>query len=116
MRALRNIAIIAVAALGVAVLPGGDQAAETALTALVMGFLAAIGFAVFRLYMENQLTLATLTDRQRVILYGAAGLIALMIATADEMLATGAGVLLWIAVIALAVFAIFQVWRQASTY
>lgn len=116
MQTARNIAIIAVLALGVAAIPGGGTAAETVLAALVMGFLAAIGFLVYRLYRENQLTLSTLRDSQRAILYGAFGVLALMVAGADELLDTGAGTLVWIALIALSAFAIFRVWTEANTY
>jgi len=116
MQTVRNVAIIAVLALGVAAIPGGGTAGETVLTALVMGFLAAIGFLVYRLYRENQLTLSTLTGAQRAVLYGAFGVIALMIAGADELLDSGAGTLVWIALIALSGFAIFRVWTEANTY
>ncbi|MGH2962806.1 MAG: hypothetical protein ACRDL3_11545 [Solirubrobacterales bacterium] len=116
MQTARNIAIIAALALGVAAIPGGGTAAETVLAALVMGFLAAIGFLVYRLYRENQLTLSTLRDPQRAILYGAVGVLALMVAGADELLDTGAGTLVWIALIALSAFAIFRIWTEANTY
>jgi hypothetical protein len=116
VRTLRNIAIIAVLALGVAFIPGGGAAAETVLAALLLGFLAAAGFFAYRLYMENQLTLSTLGDRQRALLYGAIGVIALMIAGTDEMLDTGLGTLAWIGLLALSVLIIVQVWREATSY
>jgi hypothetical protein len=116
VRVARNVAIIAVLALGVAFVPGGGAAADTVLATLFMGFLAALGFLVYRLYMENQLTLATLTDGRRAVLYGAVGAIALMLAGTDELFDTGGGTLLWIAVLALSVVAIITVWREATTY
>jgi hypothetical protein len=116
VRAARNIAIIAVVALGVAFIPGGGAAAETALAALVMGFLAALGYFCYRLYRENQLTLYTLTDAQRALLYGAFGVLALMIAGADELLDTGLGTLVWIGLVVLAALAIFRVWTEARSY
>jgi hypothetical protein len=116
VRTARNIAIIAVLALGVAFVPGGGAAADTVLAALFMAFLAALGFLVYRLYMENQLTLATLADGRRALLYGAVGAIALMLAGTDELLDTGGGTLLWIGVLAISVFAIISVWREATTY
>jgi hypothetical protein len=116
VRVARNVAIIALLALGVAFIPGGGAAADTVLAALFMGFLAALGFLVYRLYRENQLTLATLSDGRRAVLYGAVGAIALMLAGTDELLDTGGGTLLWIAVLALSVFAIISVWREATTY
>lgn len=116
MQTIRNVAIIALLALGVAAIPGGGTAAETLLTALLMGFLAAIGFFVYRLYRQNQLTLATLSDPQRGLLYAAVGMIALMVAGADELLRTGAGTLLWIGLLGLSVLAIVRVWTTASSY
>lgn len=116
VRTVRNIAIIAVAAFLIAAVPGGSGAAETVLAALVMGFLAAIGFFAYRLYMQNQLTLATLRDSQRAVLYGALGVIALMIGGADELLDSGGGTLLWIGLLAVAVLAIWRVWTEATTY
>ena len=38
-----------------------------------MGFLAGIAWMVYTLSRENQLTLATLSDGRRAILYGASG-------------------------------------------
>lgn len=116
MRNLRNIAIILVLALGVAFVPGGGNAADTVLAALYMAFLATIGFLGYRLYMQNQLTLSTLSDGRRALLFGAVGAIALMIAGTDELLDDGAGTLLWIAVLGASVLAIIQVWREANTY
>jgi hypothetical protein len=116
MRVVRNVAIIAVLALGIAVIPGGGTAAETVLAVLVMGFLAAIGLFAYRLYMENQLTLSTLRDSQRALLYGAFGVIALMIAGADELLETGVGTLIWIALVGLSVLAIIRIWTVARSY
>jgi len=116
MRALRNVAIIAVLALGVAALPGGGTAAEAVLAVLFMGFLAAMGFFAYRLYMENQLTLSALKDSQRALLYGAFGVIALMIAGTDELLDSGVGTLIWIGLLALSALAIFRIWSEASSY
>jgi len=116
VRTIRNIAIILVLALGVYAIPGGGTAAETALAALVMGFLAAIGFFVYRLYRENQLTLMTLTDGRRALLYGAFGVIALMVAGTDELLSSGPGTIAWIALIGLSAFAVFRVWTEANSY
>jgi hypothetical protein len=116
VRAARNIAIIGGVALAVAVLPGGGDAADTVLTALTMGFLAALGFFAYRLYRENQLTIASLSDGQRGILYGALGVIALLIAASDELFDTGVGTLVWIGLLALSVLAIVRVWTQATSY
>ena len=53
-----------------------------------MGFLAAIAWMLYVLSRQNQLTLATLSDGRRAILYGALGLIALLIAGTDKLFST----------------------------
>jgi hypothetical protein len=115
MRAARNVAIVMVLALVVAFLPRGDNFAEALLTALTLGLLAGISWMLYTFSRENQLTLATLTDGRRAILYGGLGLIALLIAGSDKMTSTGGGTLLWIVLLAIAVGAIWRIWMEANT-
>jgi hypothetical protein len=116
MRVARNVAIIMVLALGVAFAPGGGNAANAVLAALTMGFLAGIAWLLYTLSRQNQLTLATLSDGRRAILFGAFGLIALLIAGTDELLDTGGGTLAWILLMGAAIAAIWRVWLEANTY
>jgi hypothetical protein len=115
MRAARNVAIVMTLALLVAVLPNGNNAAEALLTALTMGLLAGMSWMLYTLSRQNQLTLATLSDGRRAILYGAFGLIALLIAGADKMFATGGGSVLWLLLAAAAAAAIWKVWIEANS-
>lgn len=116
MRPARNLAIIMLLALVVAFLPGGGNAADALLTALTMGLLAGLSWMVYTVSREKQMTLATLTEGRRAILYGAVGLIALLIAGSDKMLATGGGTLLWILLLAAAAAAIWRVWIEANSF
>lgn len=116
MRALRNFLIIALLALAVAVVPGGGELTEALLTLISMAFLAAIAFGVYRAYRQNEFAYMALDDRARTVLLGSIGVIALMIAGADELLETSLGTLLWIAALAGSAFAIYRVWVAASTY
>jgi len=103
-------------ALGVAFLPGGGNVAEVLITALTMALLAGIAWMVYTLSRENQLTLATLSDGRRAILYGAIGMLTLLIAGSDRMFATGGGTLLWIVLLGVSGAAIWKVWMEANTY
>jgi hypothetical protein len=103
-------------ALGVAFVPGGGNVAEAVIAALTMGLLAGIAWMLYTLSRENQLTLATLTDARRAILYGAFGLLALLIAGTDRMFSSGGGTLLWIILLGASVAAIWRVWMDANTY
>jgi hypothetical protein len=116
VRTLRDVAIIMVLALAVAFAPSGGNVAEAILTAIAMGFLAAIAWMLFVLGRQNQLTLATLSDGRRAILYGALGMIALLIAGSDEFTSSGGGTLAWIVLLGASVAAIWRVWIDANTY
>ena len=116
MRVLRNVAIVMLLAVVVAFVPAGGNAADTVLTAITIGFLAAISWTLFVLSRQNELTLAALRDSRRAILYGALGLIALLIAGSDEMFASGGGTLAWLLLLGASVAAIWKVWTEANTY
>jgi hypothetical protein len=116
VRTLRNVAIVMLLAVVVAFVPAGGNAADTILTAITMGFLAAIAWSLYVLSRQQQLTLATLSDGRRAILYAALGLLALLIAGSDEMFASGGGTLAWILLLGASVAAIWRVWTEASTY
>jgi hypothetical protein len=113
---VRNLAIIMVLAFGVAFLPGGGNIADAVWTALTMALLAGIAWMVYILSRENQLTLATLDDKRRALLYGAIGMLTLLIAGADKLFSTGGGTLLWIVLLAASIAAIWKVWMEANTY
>jgi hypothetical protein len=116
VRTLRNVAIVMLLALLVAFAPHGGNAADTVLTAITMGFLAAIAWALFVLSRQNQLTLATLSDGRRAILYGALGMIALLIAGSDELFSSGGGTVAWLLLLVASVGAIWRIWVEANTY
>lgn len=116
MRTLRNVAIVMALALVIAFAPSGGNLAEAILTAITMGFLAALAWMLFVLSRQNQLTLATLTDARRAILYAAVGMIALLIAGSDELFSSGGGTLAWIVLLGASVAAIWRVWIDANTY
>lgn len=116
MRTVRNVAIVMLIALAVAFAPAGGNVAAAVLTAITMGFLAAIAWTLFVLSRERQLTLATLSDGRRAVLYGALGTIALLIAGSDELFSSGGGTLAWILLLAASVAAIWRIWLEANTY
>jgi hypothetical protein len=116
MRTARNVAIILLLALLVAFAPAGGNVVEVILTAITMGFLAGIAWTIYTLSRQNQLTLASLSDGRRALLYGALGMIALLIAGADELFGSGGGTLAWILLLAASVAAIWKVWTEANSY
>jgi hypothetical protein len=115
-RNLRNIAIVMLLAAIVAFAPAGGNAAEVVMTLITMGFLAAIAWTLYTLSRQNELTLMSLSDGRRAILYGALGMIALLIAGSDEMFDSGGGTLAWILLLGASVGAIWKVWSEANSY
>ena len=95
---LRNVGIIVLVALAVAVIPGGSATAELLLAILSLGFLAAIGFLGYRLYMEHKFTLWSMSDQHRALLYG------------------GLGTILWFALLGGSGFAVYHAWMESRRY
>ena len=116
LRVARNVLIIAAIAALVAFGPGGGNGADAVLTALSLAFLAVIVAFVYRTYLDNQLTVATLSDGRRALLFGAVGLIVLLIAGNDEFFDSGGGTLAWVLLLAAAIAAIWRVWFEAREY
>lgn len=115
MRTIRNVLIIALLALALTVLPGGGNVAEGMLLLLTLVFAAAIGAMLVRLWKRTGLQRDTLTDRQRWLVYGSAGAIALMIVGTDELLSTGPGTVAWLAILIGSGWLIFNTWREAQS-
>ncbi len=115
-RTVRNVAIIMVLALVVAFVPAGGNAVDAIFTAITMGFLAGITWMLYVFSRQNQLTLATLNDNRRGLLYGALGMLALLIAGQDKLWGSGGGTLLWILLFAASIGAIWKVWMDAQSY
>jgi hypothetical protein len=109
--------VIALVALAIVVLPGGGSALDAAVTLLTILFFAAIAFLGYRLFREHRFELDTLESGQRLVLYASIGL-ALVTFTATNRLFDigGAGILLWLALLALCSYGIFWVWTKYRTY
>jgi hypothetical protein len=124
----RNIAIILAIAAAVDFIPGGGRVAETVTAALWTAFGLAIGFLGLRLYREQHITLFSLGDRHRGLLYGAVALgfflwavrkrmwYALAIHGAEVHRWGGLGEVLWFVLAGLAVYALVVVYRHARAY
>jgi hypothetical protein len=116
MKALQNIAIIVLIALIVTVIPGGGTTRDTVMTAISMAFLAGIGWFVYRAHREYPNMVSALSEGWRAVHWGSIGLLAFLVAANSKMFSTGAGTLLWIGLLVLAITGLFQAYRQSQTY
>lgn len=116
MTALRNAAIVALLALLLTILPGGGNLAEAILTTLSLLFFGLIGLLLLRFWEQASFTRDAMTDRQRNLIYGGLGAIAFAVVGTDELLSSGPGVLLWVALLGGSGWLIFTTWREANSY
>ncbi len=112
----RNVAIVALIAAAVFVLPGGGRAANTFEGVLVVGFGVGIAYLGLRLYRENRIALHSLGDRHRGLLYGAIALVLFLIMARARMWDTGLGELLWFTLAGGVVYALLAVYRHWRAY
>ncbi|HEV7773160.1 MAG TPA: hypothetical protein VGO48_07750 [Conexibacter sp.] len=113
---LRNVIIIAALAAVVMLVPGGGNASAGIIQALVIAMLASIAWFGVRLYREHRSEIYALGDRNRGILYASAGLVALTVTATDRLWATGPGTVVWVALVALACYGVYYVFRVSREY
>lgn len=112
-----KLGVVALIALGLAVLPGGGGALSVALTLLSVVFLAAIAFLGYRMYRQYQLEIDSLEPNTRLTLYGSIGLAILTIVATNRLFDVGgAGIVAWFGLLALCSYGIYWVWTQWRSY
>jgi hypothetical protein len=118
MNTARNVAIVlAIAALVYLVAgPNGGSAAKTFEAALWSAFAVGIAYVGLRLYREHRISLHSLGDRHRAMLYGAGALAVFDVAARRRMWETGLGELIWFVLVGLVVYALLEVFRYSRTY
>ena len=114
---MAKFGIVALVALALTVLPGGGPALEVLLTLLTIAFFTAIAVLGYRLYRQFSFELDSLTDRQRLVLYGSVGGAFLTFCATSRLFeASGAGVFVWLALLGLCSYGVYWVWTQYREY
>ena len=112
----RNVAIIVGLALVVWLIPGGETGSDTVGNVLSVLLLGALCFFAYRMYMEHRVTLLDMQDRSRVILYGSFALIVFAVVATNRLWGTGFGGLVWLAMLGLAGYGLYSVYRSERAY
>jgi hypothetical protein len=112
----RNVAVIALIALAIVVVPGAGNVADTLLAIISLAFLAAVAWLFQRLYTENRLTLWSLTTLHRALLYGAVAVVFMTLVATDRLWDSGAGTLAWFVLLGASGFAAYYVWTESRRY
>jgi hypothetical protein len=116
LRTLRNIAIVALIAAAVEFLPGGGRVAEAFAAVLWIVFAAGMAYFAYRIYRERRLSLYSLGQRHRALLYGSAALAFFTAAARSRMWETGLGELVWFVMLGAVVFGLMSVYRFSRSY
>ena len=117
MNTALKFGVVALIALALTLLPGGDSALDVVLTLLTILFFGAIAWFGYMLYMRNREAVYELTDRQRLVLYSSVGLAFLTFTATNRLFDEGGvGVLIWLALLGICSYGVFWVWNQYRSY
>lgn len=113
-RNVQIVAIIAAIAAVVAFVPHGGSTASFIGTVISISLMILFVMFAVRLYQQFRSDIYGLGDQHRGMLYGALGAFVLAMAWRDELFDSGLGSLLWVAMIAgamVALYTVFMRWR-----
>ena len=112
----RNIAIILLLALVVWLVPGGGESANfiTQLLGAIFIVMIAIGCGI--LYRNFRGEIFSLGDAWRFALYAAVGIAVVTVAATGRLFETGAGAVLWFALVGGASYTLYLVWQRHRSY
>lgn len=112
----RNIAIILVLALLVVLVPGGGTGSSVAIQAVSLAFLATLVWFGAMMYRQHRVALYGLGDRRRAILYAALAVATLTLTATPRLWHTGVGSVVWLVLLAGAVYAVIAIVWSARRY
>jgi hypothetical protein len=116
LKTARNVAILLAIAAAVFFIPGGGRAAHTFEAVLLVAFGLGIGYFGLRMYREHRITLHSLGDYHRALLYGAVALGFFEWIARERMWLTGVGELAWFVLAGIGVYSLLTVYRQWRAY
>jgi hypothetical protein len=113
---LRNVAIILVLAFAVWLLPGGGTGAGIISALIGIAFSVAIWFFLMRMYREHRMTIFSLGDRYRAVLYGSCAALLFAGVAAGRWWDSGGLTVLWFVVVGLAAYGLVATYRHWREY
>ena len=113
---LRNVVIVLVVAGAVYAIPGGGRAAYTFEAVVLILFGVAIGYLGLRFYRERRMTLLSLGDGYRALLYGSLAVAGIAVIAQKRMWETSLGELVWFVLVGLVVYGLLATYRHARSY
>ena len=111
---VRNVAIILGIAALVDLVPGGGQAANTAIQAVSLLFIATIGWFASLMYRQHRVSLYSLGDKRRAALYASLGVLLLVLSALYRV--HGISAVIAVVAAAVAIYTIFAIIWAAREY
>jgi hypothetical protein len=115
-KTLRNIVIVLAIAAVVVIVPGGGTGASVVGQAVSLAFLAAIVWFASVMYRQHRVTLYSLGDGRRAILYVAAAVAVLTLTGTSRLWNSSGGEVAWLVLLGGAIYAAFAVIWAARKY
>lgn len=117
MRTAANFGLVALVALAFTAAPGGGETMDVILQLLSIAFFVLIALTGYTLYRRHRFEMDSLSERQRLVLYGSVGLAFLTLCATERLIDVGgAGFLAWLALLALCSYGVYWVWTQYRSY
>ena len=117
MTTAAKFGLIALIALALTVLPGGDATLDVVLTLLTIVFFTAIAWFGYMVFRRNRTEIESLESRQRLVLYSSVGLAFLTFTATNRLFdAGGLGVVAWLALLGICSYGVFWVWTRYREY
>lgn len=116
LKTVRNIVIVLAIAAVVVVVPGGGTGASVVSQAVSLAFLAALAWFASVMYRQHRVTLYSLGDGRRAILYVAAAVAVLTLTGTSRLWRSGGGEVAWLVLLGGAIYAAFSVIWAARKY
>jgi hypothetical protein len=113
---VRNVLIVLVIAALVVLVQGGETAARVAIQAVTLLFLGTIVWFLTLTYRERRVSLYSLGDGRRALLYVALGVATLTLTATSRLWNSGAGSVAWLILLAGSAYAVFAVLWSARKY
>lgn len=116
-KGLRTALIVLAIAAVVWAVPSGGRNTDAVMAALGALIWMAIVLIGIRAYRETRGRIELLGDAHRLLLYGSLGVIVVAMAARPQLVGSGAGTVLWVVLLGMAIamlYAVWQRWREVA--
>jgi hypothetical protein len=115
-KTLRNVVIVLAIAAVVVIVPGGGTGANVVTQLVSLAFLASLVWFASVMYRQHRVSLYSLGDGRRAILYVALGVAAVVLTGTHKLWNSSGGQVAWLVLLAAAIYAVFAVVWAARKY